>query len=152
MFELLTLVVEELELVLQLLLEAVVLAALVLRFALLVLQVGLELLGPLLALGELLVALVYLAVVLALELYELLLGLENTLLLEHLSLGFGLLHGGLATFLYGVFRYEVGDGYVDANGNEGGDAGSQNDGCHLSVFIIRLIVVIKKPHRVPCLV
>ena len=93
LIDLLLLVLEDLELVLHLLLQAVVLAVFVFQFALLVLEVLLDLLGALLALRELLVAFIDLTVVLTLELYELLLGLQDAFLLDHLAFGLGLLEG-----------------------------------------------------------
>ena len=127
---LLLLVFEDLQLVLHLLLQPVVVAELILQFALLVLEVLLDLLGALFALGDLLVAFVDLAVVFALELYELLFCLEDALLLDHLPFGLGLLHGGFAALADRRFDHEVGDNRVDRNGDHGRDAGSQNDGIH----------------------
>ena len=78
-------------LVVHLLLYTVILLEFILQLALLSLEVALNLLCALLHLGNLLVATVCLAVVLALELDELLFGLKNLLLLNHLTLGLGLL-------------------------------------------------------------
>ena len=128
--DLLFFVLENLQLVLQLLLQPVVVAELVFQFALLVLQVLLDLLGTLFALCDLLVAFVDLTVVFALELYELLFRLKDTLLLDHLSLGLGLLHGGFAALADRRLGHEVGDNRVDRNGDHCRDAGSQNDGIH----------------------
>ena len=72
LIDLLFLVFEDLQLVLHLLLQPVVFAEFVLQIALLVLQVVLDLLGPLFALRDFLVAFVDLPVVFALKLYELL--------------------------------------------------------------------------------
>ena len=117
---------ENLELVLQLLLHPLVFAHAVLQFALLVLEVLLDLLGALFALRELLVALVDLTVVFALELYELLLGLQDLLLLEHLAFGLSLLEGLLAFAADRCLDHQVGDHGVDHDGRDG-DADCQNN-------------------------
>ena len=114
---------KDLELVLHLLFQAVVFAVFVFQFALLVLEVLLDLLGALLALCELLVAFIDLTVVLALELYELLLGLQDAFLLDHLAFGLGLLEGDLATLADRRLDHEVRDEGVDRNGGHGRDAG-----------------------------
>ena len=85
---------EHLKLRFPLLFEAGVLLDLAFQFALLVLQVVFDLLGPLFALGDLLVAFIDLAVVLALELDELLLGLENLLFLYNFAFRFRLFPAG----------------------------------------------------------
>ena len=124
LIDLLLAVFEHLHLILHLLLQPVVLAQLAVQFALLVLQVVLDLLGLLLALREFLVALIDHAVVFALELYELLFGLEDLLLLDHLALGFGLLHGGFATLLDAVLQYVVRNQNIYRDSGRSGDAGS----------------------------
>ncbi len=123
LIDLLLLVLEDLELVLHLLLQAVVFTVFVFQFALLVLEVLLDLLGALLALRKFLVALIDLSVVLALELYELLLGLQDAFLLDHLTFGLGLLEGDLAAFADRRLDHEVRDEGVDRNGGHGRDAG-----------------------------
>ena len=85
---------QQLPLRFHLLFEPFVLAQAVLQFTLLIQQVGLDLLGALLALRELLVALVDLTVVVAFELNEFLLGLENPLLLYHFAFGLRLFARG----------------------------------------------------------
>ena len=119
--DLLLLVFEDLQLVLHLLFQTVVLAEFVFQFALLVLQVLLDLLGALLALGDFLVALVDLTVVFALELYELFLCLKDALLLDHLSLGFSLLDGGFAALADRRLDHEVRYDRVDCDGDHGRD-------------------------------
>ena len=116
--------IEALQLVLHLLLEAVVILDLVVELALLRRQIGLHLLGALLALCDLLVAFVDLTVVLALELDELLLGLENLLLLDHFALGLGLLQGGGTLLVDGILGDECGHKHVYAGSYE-----SRYDGC-----------------------
>ncbi len=128
--DLLLLVLDDLELVLQLLLQTVVLAELVVELALLVLEVLLDLARALLALGDLLVALIDLTVVLALELHELLLGLEHLLLLDHLALGFGLLERRLTALADRSLQHEVRHGHIGGDGDQGRDAGCQNDAIH----------------------
>ena len=119
--DLLFLVFENLQLVLHLLFQTVVLTEFVFQFALLVLQVLLDLLGALLALGDFLVALVDLTVVFALELYELFLCLKDALLLDHLSLGFSLLDGGFAALADRRLDHEVRYDRVDCDGDHGRD-------------------------------
>ncbi len=121
LLELLLLVVEELHLVLHLLLEAVVLLELVVQVALLVLQCLLELLGALLTLLQLLVALIDLTVVVALQLHEVLLGLEHLLLFDHLTLGLGLLEGSLTALADRGLRHEVRHHGVDCDGHNSRD-------------------------------
>ena len=137
---------EQLQLILHLLFQPVVLLDLVLQFALLGLQVGFDLLGPLFALGDLVVALVDLAVVFAFELYELLFRLEDLLLFDHLAFGLGLFDRGFATFLHVVADHVAGDRRVDGDADDGGDAGYQNVGTHhLSVLLLfRLLMCIHK--------
>ena len=111
--DLLLLVFEHLKLRFHLLFEAGVLLDLAFQFALLVLQVVFDLLGPLFALGDLLDAFIDLAVVLALELDELLLGLENLLFLYHFAFRFRLFPGGFTQCLDGLLGNVF--GYQDVN-------------------------------------
>ena len=119
--DLLLFVLEDLQLILHLLFQPVVFAEFILQFALLVLEVLLDLLGALLALCDLLVPLVDLAVVFALELYEFLFCLKDTLLLDHLSLGLGLLEGGFAALADRGLGHEVRYDRVDCDGDHGRD-------------------------------
>ena len=136
----LLLVLEDLQLVLHLLLQALVLAEFVLQLALLVLQVALDLLGALFALGDLLVAFVDLAVVFAFQLYELLFCLEDFLLFNHLPFGLGLFQGGFAPLADRGLGYEVRDDRVDSDGGHGRDAGNQNGGIHVFVAVLNLLL------------
>ncbi len=123
LLDLLFLVLQQLQLVLHLLADAVVLLELVLQIALLILQVVLDLLGALLALGDPLIPFVDLTVVFTFELYELLLRLKDLLLLDHLAFGFGLLDGGLAALPDAVLQHQIGDQNVHSDSRNGGDAG-----------------------------
>ena len=134
--DLLLFVFEDLQLVLHLLLDPVVFADLVIQFAFLVLEVLFDLFGALFALVELLVAFVDLPVVFAFELDEFLLGLEDSLFLDHFGLCFGLFECGFAPFPDRVFGHEAGNERVNHNGNHRRDAGNKNGGihCFLRVF------------------
>ena len=110
---------EQLALGLHLLLAPLVVAQAVLQLALLILQVGLDLLGALLALRQFLVAFVDLTVVVALELDELLLGLENLLLLYHFAFGLRLLEGGLTLCADGVLGDVARHQNVDPDAHNG---------------------------------
>ena len=123
LLDLLLLVFEQLHLVLHLFLEPVVFADAVLEVALLVLEVLLDLFCALLALCEFLVALVDLPVVFALELYEFLLGLKDSLLLDHLAFGLRLLDRRLAPFADRGLGDHVRDDGIYGDGRDGRDAG-----------------------------
>ena len=117
--DLLGLMFQQLPLRFHLLFEPFVLAQAVLQFALLIQQVGLDLLGALLALRELLVALVDLTVVVAFELNEFLLGLENPLLLYHFAFGLRLFEGGFTLCADGILGDKPGHQNIDTDAHNG---------------------------------
>ena len=110
---------QQLPLRFHLLFEPFVLAQAVLQFALLIQQVGLDLLSALLALRELLVALVDLTVVVAFELNEFLLGLENPLLLYHFAFGLRLFEGGFTLCADGILGDKPGHQNIDTDAHNG---------------------------------
>ena len=117
--DLLGLMFQQLPLRFHLLFEPFVLAQAVLQFTLLIQQVGLDLLGALLALRELLVALVDLTVVVAFELNEFLLGLENPLLLYHFAFGLRLFEGGFTLRADGILGDKPGHQNIDTDAHNG---------------------------------
>ena len=133
--DLLLLVLDELHLVLHLLLEPVVFPEPVFQVALLVLEVLFELFDALFALCEFLISFVDLSVVFAFQLDKLLLGLKDSLLLDHLGFGFGLLECSFASFADGILDHEVDNDGVNYDGNHRGDTCCQNGDIHCTLRV-----------------